>query len=189
MTHYKAFTLVETMVAIAVLAVALVGPFIAVTNALRASYTARDQLIAAQLAQEGMEYIRGVRDGNYLNGRASWLDGFSDAARDLCYNATVGGAVSGVCTLDPILGDFHQPSSASAMAEHASAAVAPVLKLNTSRLYTQQSGAGYTDTPFKRTVQIATVSTNEVRVTITVSWRTLGQSYSVVVTDELQDWL
>lgn len=183
----KGFTLVETMVAIAVLAVALVGPFIAVNNALKASYTARDQLIAAQLAQEGMEYIRSIRDANYLNGKSSWLDGFSDAQRDLCYNSNVGGAVSGVCILDPILGDFHQTSAA--MVERANVGAAETLNLNTSRLYTQQTGAGYTATSFKRTVQIATVSANEIRVTITVSWRTLGQNYSVVVSDNLQDWL
>lgn len=182
----RGFTLVETMVAISVLAIALVGPYIAVTNALRGSYTARDQLIASQLAQEGMEYIRSIRDNNYLNGR-SWLDGFSNAARDNCYNPTPGGGVSGVCTLDPILGDFHQTQAA--MVEYTSASAAPTLNLNTARLYTQQTGSGFTPTSFKRTVQIATISATEVRVTMTVSWVTLGQTYSVVITNNLRDWL
>lgn len=186
MTTSRAFTLVETMVAIAVLAIALVGPFIAVQNALRASYIARDQLVAAHLAQEGMEYIRSVRDANYLNNRAGgWLDGFSAASRDLCYSLT-STAPSGVCILDPIRGDFHASGQAAAMDEQASHAAAPVLNLDASRRYTQQAGSA---TSFKRTVQITTLSATEIRVTITVSWTTLKQTYSVVVSDTLRDWL
>lgn len=182
MTSSRAFTLVETMVAIAILAVALVGPFIAVQNALRASYIARDQLIASQLAQEGMEYLRFIRDNNYLNSR-DWLDGFTDATRNLCFSATET-SPSGHCTLDPKLGDFHQTSAA--MVEHASVAAAPSLALDAQRVYTQSAGS---ETPFKRTVQIVTLSDTEIRATVTVSWVTVGQTYSVVVVDILQDWL
>lgn len=189
-TMTKGFTLVETMVAIGVLAIALVGPFVAIRTALVASYVARDQLIASQLAQEGMEYIRSVRDGNYLNGRA-WLDGFNTVTqnRNRCFSVTTTDP-TGSCALDPIRGDFHNAAPADqgmvGYTAFSGTGGIPLLNLNTSSLYTQQAG---TATSFRRGVKIATMSANEVRITVTVSWTTSGQTYSVVVTDYLQDWL
>ncbi len=179
----RGFSLVETMVAITLLAIALVGPFIAVRNALKGSYVARDQLVASMLAQEGMEYIRSIRDNNYLSER-SWLDGFNATARDGCY----GSSPSGVCTIDPTRGDFHTDSSG--MQEHASVSAAPNLRLSSTNLYNQQAiSSSNIETAFKRTAVIQTISATEVRVTITVTWTRSGQSYTAVVTDVLRDWL
>lgn len=174
----KGFTLVETMVAIAVLAIALVGPYSAVETALNASYVARDELIASSLAQEGMEYIRSIRDNNYLNNRVSWLTGLSTLG---CYNNA-----ASYCIVDPTLGDVNTtPSAISASA----LAGVPVLKVTSTGLYNHQNLASNTNTRFKRTVQITTVSATEVKVTVVVSWISAHQSYSVTVTDNLQNWL
>lgn len=174
---YRAFTLVETLIAIAVLAVALIGPFVAVQNALTASYIARDQLIASSLAQEGMEYIRSVRDNNYLNGRV-WMDELSSYA---CYGVTP----TSYCTVDPTQGDVH--SASTAMTAYSSLNNVPKLYLSSNSLYNQQNSG--TATRFTRTVQMRTISDTEVEVTVTVSWTTSRQSYSATVVDNLQNWL
>lgn len=175
--RHSGFTLVETMVAIAVLAVALVGPFTAVQNALNASYIARDQLIAASLAQEGMEYIRSVRDNNYLNGR-TWMDVLSTYA---CYGASP----SNYCTVDPTQGDVHTAPS-TAMVAYANIGSVPSLNLSPTNLYTQQAG---TPTRFTRTVQLLVKSANEVQVVVVVTWVSVKQTYSVTITDTLRDWI
>lgn len=181
------FTLIETMVAIAVLAIALTGPFVAVQTALNASYVARDQLVAASLAQEGMEYIRSVRDNNYLNNRSTWMTGLSGLS---CY----GNNPSGYCTIDPTRGDVNtagagscNSTTGSAMTYCSSFSVVPMLYISSSNLYNQQSSG--TASRFKRGVQIQVVSATEVRVSVTVSWTSAHQSYSVVVTDTLRDWI
>lgn len=179
----KGFSLVETMVAITILALALVGPFIAVRNALQGSYVARDQLVASMLAQEAMEYLRNVRDNNYLSGR-DWLDGFSSPVRDGCY----GVSPSQVCVVDPTRGDFHGDSSG--MLEADSIATAAPLRLSSANLYNQQAvSATNNATKFTRTVVLQSLSATEVRVTVTVSWISAGQPYTAVVTDVLRDWL
>lgn len=182
----KGFTLVETMVAIAVVAIALVGPFVAVQNALRASYTSRDQLIASQLAQEGMEYVRSVRDANFLNNRAGgWLDGFNTATqnRNRCFSLTSTNP-TGYCTVDPMGGDLHQ--SAASMVGYLTLASVPVLDITPAGFY--RHAATSPDSKFKRSVQIATLSADEIRVTVVVSWITTGQTYSVTVVGNLQNW-
>ena len=177
------FTLIETMVAIAVLAIALVGPFTAVQSALTASYIARDELIASSLAQEGMEYIRSIRDNNYLppNNRP-WMTGLSSVS---CYAPSPAGP-SSYCTVDPSLGDVN--TNPSAVVAYSTLASSPVLKVTTSGLYNHQ-GLG-TNTAFRRGVRITSLpSGREVRVSVTVSWTSAHQSYMVTVTDTLNDWL
>ncbi len=181
---HKGFTLVETMVAITILAFAFVGPFTAVQTALTNSYVSRDQLTGALLAQEGLEYIRSIRDNNYLAGRA-WTDGFSGTEnnRNQCY----GENPSGYCTVDPTVGDFHNESDAMEGYSSGNTENIAYLYLSSANLYNQQgSGA---ETRFKRTVQLQSISDTELLVTVVVSWQTGAGSYSVTVTDTLHDWL
>ncbi len=74
----KAFTLIETLIAITVLVTSITAPLsIAVTSVFQARY-AREQVAATYLAQEAIEMIRYVRDRNMMNslsGRTSdWLE-------------------------------------------------------------------------------------------------------------------
>ncbi len=176
MTPRKGFTLIETMVAITLLAVALIGPFVAVQNAVQSSYVARDQLIASQLAQEGMEYVRSVRDTNYLSGN-TWMHYLSSYS---CYGATPGN----YCTVDPTRGHITQ---SGAMAAHNATSAAPFLYLSSTNLYNQQSSGN--QTRFKRLLRIYVVSATEVRVWVNVQWRTSGKTYSIDVFDNMHNWI
>lgn len=189
----QGFTLVETMVAITILAFALVGPFTAVQTALSNSYLARDQLTAASLAQEAQEYIISIRDNNYLaTPRRGWLDGFNSATqgRNRCYGA-YNATVTGFCTVDPTLGDFHVSGSASAMVGYTSAQASSIVPLYISSGNMYQQTAVGTRSKFTRTVRIQelTNTNDEVRVTVVVSWTTANKPYSITVVNTLRDWL
>lgn len=186
MNTQKGFTLVETLVAITVLALALVGPFSAVENSLFGSYVARDQLVAAALAQEGVEYLRSIRDNNYLNSR-SWVDGFNGYTQ--CYSATIGVTPTGTCTVDSTRGDFHNDPTAMQGYLASQQGSVPYIKVDRTYYFYTYEATNSDDTKFKRTVRIETLSDTEIRVTVTVAWITGRQSYSMSVTDTLQDWL
>jgi len=70
----RGFTLIETLVAISVLLIAVVGPLTLATRSLFSALVARDQLTASYLAQDAVEYIRYKRDNNFLAGEP-WLNG------------------------------------------------------------------------------------------------------------------
>jgi prepilin-type N-terminal cleavage/methylation domain-containing protein len=183
----QGFTLVETMVAVTILAFALIGPFTAIQSALVSSYVARDRLTAASLAQEGLEYVRSVRDNNYLAGR-EWNDGFdsSQNSRNQCYGN--GSTPSGYCVVDPTLGDFH--TDADAMRGYSSAQVGsiPALRTNNEHVFIQE-GSGGEEARFTRTIQIEELSDTEIRVTVVVSWNMAAVTYNATVVDNLHDWL
>ncbi|MBI2640459.1 MAG: type II secretion system protein [Candidatus Sungbacteria bacterium] len=70
------FTLLETIVALAVILAALVGPVALITRGIFDFSFAKNKITAANLAQEGIELVRAVRDNNIacdiLNGPGSW---------------------------------------------------------------------------------------------------------------------
>mgnify|MGYP000257920243 CR=1 FL=1 len=172
----KAFTLVETLVAISIVVIALMGPFQVVQQGLLASYAARDQLIATALAEEGVEYVRGLRDANYLynianpNSPRSWMFGMNGTNGPDCF-------VAG-CVVDPTQGTIAVFASSTAP-----------LKLSTTNVYTQANPSGAVATRFTRKVEFLTASATEVKVTVTVSWRTNNVPLTVRVTNTLHDWL
>lgn len=69
----KGFTIVETLVAVAILMISIAGPLTIAQKSLMSAIQAKDQVTASFLAQDAMEYIKNIRDTNKANGR-SWLD-------------------------------------------------------------------------------------------------------------------
>src|SRR5579872_5742052 len=86
LNHQKGFTIIETLVAIAVLMIAIVGPLTIAEQALTQATFSKDQMIASYLAEDAMESIRNIRDNNLLTGNGtSWLSGLSGCtASSLC---------------------------------------------------------------------------------------------------------
>jgi len=58
----KGFTLIETLVAVLLLATAIAGPLTIASSALNSALVAKDQITAYFLAQDAVEYIRYKRD-------------------------------------------------------------------------------------------------------------------------------
>lgn len=72
------FTLIETIVALALIVTALAGPFTLVSQSIFSSRYYKNKLTALHLAQEGIEIIRQMRDTNaadpnVVSGATNWL--------------------------------------------------------------------------------------------------------------------
>ena len=175
----KAFTLIETLVAVSIITIAIVGPMTAANRAIVAAETSRDQLTASYLAQEGVEYVRAARDDAYLANRtspdpsAAW-DAFVGASGSLS-----GCIDPGICALGPLTSSAPIVTSALVPCDHEVCPSAPIVLGDTGMEYT-------------RTVQIKDVSVSssapDVRVTSLVSWYFHGTRYNVTVTNHLTPW-
>jgi prepilin-type N-terminal cleavage/methylation domain-containing protein len=64
----RGFTLVETMISLVLLTIALGPALFLATNSINDSKRLENNLIAANLAQEGVEVVRAMRDTNWFNG-------------------------------------------------------------------------------------------------------------------------
>lgn len=83
----RGFTLVETLVALVILTMALIPLLQLSSGATKSSETIRDNLLAAGLAQEGVEVIHAIRDANWFNSRA-FDAGLADGTYQVEWNST-----------------------------------------------------------------------------------------------------
>lgn len=175
----RGFSLVETMVAIAIVAITIIGPLYALQQGVVASYAARDRLVASALAQEGLEFVHGVRDNNYLYNLAlpatprSWFYGLDGT--DGSPNCTVGAK----CTVDMVTKLVTLCSGSC-----------PVLNLASTGLYNHAPVSGSNiATRFTRTVTITPISAREMQVSVTISWVTSKIPYTMTISANMQNWL
>ncbi len=164
----------------------VITPFYSVNRALIASYTARDQLTATSLAAEGLEYIHGVRDANYIsnyegNTPVSWMGSLDGTVGVGLYNQPSNAdCFSSSCVVDIY---YHRASMCAADDPDC---LAKPLYLN-APLY-NQNGDG-TATRFSRAVTLTRINATEVLVKVRVSWKTNNVPYNVTVTEYLDNWL
>lgn len=169
----KGFTLIETLVAITLLTVAVVTPMTLTNRSLSTAYYARDQIAAFYLAQEGIEAVRAVRDGNILlNVHGTPTDTFTFPGI-----SNIDGAVF---TVDTINGNTMEPCPSG---------VCPALRSD-GEFYGYNSE--WEDTRFTRTLRTSFIDTahDELRVSVTVSWQT--GSYQVrtfTISEDIYRWL
>ena len=169
----KAFTLIETLLAVTILVISMSGPLTIAAKSLNSALFAKDQITAFYLAQESVEYLRNVRDTNALNGRSSadpssanyWLTGISH-----CINVN--------CTVQPT-------GTSLSSAVVACSGDCATLKYDASNgFYGYSSGE---DSQFTRFVTMQKVTDNEYSIISTVSWRGLVSS-QFVVKENIFNW-
>ena len=183
------FTLVESLIAVTIIAFSIAGPLYSASRSLVAAQSAQDKLIATYLAQEGVEYVREMRDDAYLGAYQAggptvstdawntFLSGPGDASVSQCRVST--------CKLDPV------QAMGTSLTQCAGANCGPLYRRNDG-VYTLQVG-GNIRTPFTRTLQVinvplAAANPTEVRVVSRVSWDFHGLAQSVTVVDHLMPW-
>lgn len=184
------FTLVETLVAIAIIMFAVAGPLFSANRSLRVAQSAQDKLTATYLAQEGIEYVRRVRDDTYLTAYPSGGNISANAWSKFLSGTPQSYTISqcrapNMCTVD----STRPIGSSLVQCPIVSIPVCQPLYRRIDGVYTQTS-SGNTLTIFTRSVQVFDVGSdpNEVRVVSTVSWTDRGSSQTVVTTDHLKPW-
>lgn len=185
----RAFTLIETMIAITILTFAVAGPLFTASRSIVAAQTARDQLTASYLAQEGVEFVRAMRDREYLNAYQAGGLTVSAVAWDNFLNGGNDGSIT-QCRAAACSMDLTRPmgyGNGSALFQ-CSGEACKLYTLASGVYATERSGQSGEITPFSRTIQAVDVSGNDERIVSKVSWDFHGIPYSVTVTDHLTPW-
>lgn len=185
--HTKSFTLVETLLAVALLSLAIIAPLGIASRGLTAATTGKDRLVATALAREAVEYVRNVRDTNRLVGD-EWLDKIATGANNARCDQSDG------CVIDT-LGLNSGSGNKNLVRAMTTSFDNTVLRIDSATglvSFTSNSGIGadnWTPTQFKRYVNVETVTSGrEARVTATVSWKTMFSTKKVVITEQLTNW-
>lgn len=162
----RGFTLLETLVAVALLTTAVASAISIVSRSIQSATYARDQMTASFLASEGIELVRNLRDTKareMLEGLASenWLESLT--------GSSCGGGSP--CDIDPV--DLSIPGCSSDGCP---------LSLDGSGFYRPTSG---TATKFSRKIVISDNDEKSALVTVTVR---VGSEDYARIEENITNW-
>lgn len=164
----KGFTLIETLVAIAILGMVIVGPLTLAIKSIGSAAISQNQITASYLAQEAIEYIKNHRDNNFLQG-TGWLDGLDDClGSNGCYIDVfdIGNEING-CIIN-----------------------CPKIRYDSgNKQYNYIDGE---ETVFIRTVKIAKINIDgdedEAEIKVKVEWQEKFGEKSFILQDNIFNW-
>jgi hypothetical protein len=176
----KGLTLLEVIIAIFIITVGIIGIFSLITYTISSASFAKDNLIAAYLAQEGIEIVRNIRDTNWLEA-GDWFEGFENCATG--------------CEVDYYCTTVEDPNSANPALHNCLASYdgGHFLKIDANNFYNYAVG---TETKFKRKITITDaviggpVSGNSININVKVEvfWQEKGNNYSFEAQENLYNW-
>lgn len=196
-TQKSGFTLVETLVAISILVVVVIGPLTIAQKGIQNARFATEQITAVYLAQEAIEAVRQLRDDRALEVFAdttardpdnpidtwAWHQGGGNRIDDSCEDISPNTDANG-CRYEPDTSNGqNQVLFRSCSGDQCQ------LYITSAGTYTHQSGSGNSLSPFTRRVWIReAIPGQAVEVTVRVTWNAQvfgNQPRSV----ELSTWL
>lgn len=167
------FTLLEVMVAIFIISIGVLGVVKMIPSLSASAQVNSSRLVAAYLAQEGIEMVRNIRDTNWLEAHIKgdstpWDEDFFSPVD--CANG---------CEMDYTALANEDPS----FAVYSSA---DKLKIDSEGLY-KYNCSGCPETKFSRKITIQE-SSDILTITANVSWEDRGRTYNFPVQEKLYKW-
>ena len=158
LSNQKAFSLLEVIIAVFVVTIGIIGAVNLANNSISAVALSKSQLIATNLAQEGLEIVRNMRDSNWL--------------KDIDWNTGLDSCSNGCRVQYDNLGLLLLSDN-------------PILKINPNDFYQYDSG---TDSHFHRKISINNISDDQLKIVSEVVWNEHGRSHTVSAETRLYNW-
>lgn len=181
----RGYTLVETLIAVSIFSISILGLLVTLSKGISDTGYAKKKIVAAYLAQEGVEYFRNMRDTYVLYTNQGPDRGWGDfkSYLDPCKGPHG-------CSFDPLdaaaYGDKNMPMSGLPISSCPEGGCATLR-------YDPNTGAygsfGTEDSGFTRTMNVEEITADEVKVTATVSWQQGSGNYSISLSDNLFNWI
>lgn len=161
----KGFSLLEMIVVIFIISLGLVGILSLAVSSLKAGKFTKGKLVASELAQEGLEMVKNIRDENWLE-EDDWLDGINTGDGTFIIDYT------GESSIDDV------PDSAAS----------PGAKLYRDSNGWYQHSSSTVDTVFYRIIKVNNSNTASSSISCTVRWTDPVGTHDYTADMVLYDW-
>ena len=179
------FTLIETLVAISIFTVSILGLLMVLSQGIADTNYAKQKIIAAYLTQEGIEYIRNMRDTFVLYDPVDSQTGWTNFKNKLTSASCQAGDG---CYFDDRNLNYANPSQPMAgIAITACNSSCPYLLYdNTTGKYGYATG---TNSSVIRKIQINQISADEIKISSAVYWTQGSGNYNIIFSESLFNWV
>jgi type II secretory pathway pseudopilin PulG len=162
------FTLLEIVIAMFVVTIGMGGVFTVIQKSFSAISLSASRLVAANLAQEGIEVVRNIRDTNWLE-EQDWDSGLGAGDYQVQYDDAETGIV--FCALPCAYDDMG------------------FLNIDEDGFYSYKDSGAYITTKFKRKVTISDKTADSMKITAEIIWKERGGiEYNYIAHNLLYDW-
>lgn len=155
------FSILEVIIAILIISIGMIGVLSLITQNIQAQDISKNDLIASQLAQEGLELARNIRDENWLAGSSYNLDIVGDGGYAIDYQGRAG--------ITDVAGINDNGAK---------------LNISAAGFYTHGAGAA---TPFSRLITVVD-NAEYLEVESKVRWKERGRTHDYTIKTLLYDW-
>lgn len=174
------FTLVETLVAITILLIVIIGPLSISSQSARSTSFASEQVVAYFLAQEGLEMVRKLRDDRVLtsfvdpddsiDAEQVWVDFMNEVSNCVSTNGC------GLSFDENNLGSINVTEPCATEAANCPLWFDDRATSTLRSRYTHSNPGAFVATPYRRSIRITEPNPGEeIRIESTVYWRTSDQ--------------
>lgn len=161
------FSILEVIIAILIISIGMIGVLSLITQNIQVQYIGKNDLIASQLAQEGLELVRNIRDENWLVGAGgdTWKSGNGDANMNIVQDGGYAIDYSGVIV------DVDSIDNAG-------------LKIDAADFYAHGAGQA---TAFYRLITVVD-NAEYLEVESKVRWKERGRTHDYTIKTLLYNW-
>ena len=194
----RGLTMVETLVAISILTIAVIGPLGIIAQALHTSYYTRDQMTAYYLAQEPIEYVRNLRDKQGIIITSKYLNNPDDTTIPFWLANVVGSGDSGTPNFSIATGGLNAYSMIRTNGNYSFVPYynndSDYLKVTNGIFGDSSGGANATTSMFKREIYFQKTgladssSPQEFVMTVAVTWRSGSSNPRLVLKEYFTNW-
>ncbi len=170
----KGFTLIEVIITLFLLFVGISGSFLLIYRLLTMSEINNSRLIAANLAQEGVEIVKNIRDSNWIE-EIDWDAGLeNDGDYEVAYDSVGLDLCSATCFTDHDINNLW-----------------PLNIHPASNFYDYVSDGSEIETKFKRMITIShpgDCDDNCVKATVAVYWQDRWGDFEFIIEEDIYNW-
>lgn len=186
------FTLIETLVAVSIFTISIVALLVVLTQGISNNNYAKKKILAAYLAQEGIEYMRNMRDTFVLYHPTDRQSGWN------AFNTNVAGGIypagSTICVPSDgcYFGDLSDINYTDQTQPMAGIDLFPCSGTCSPLLYDAATGKhGYSgvNSGFIRKINVTPISVNETKISSTVYWTQGSGNYNLTFSENLYNWI
>lgn len=180
------FTLVETLVAISIFTMSILALLSILASGISDTNYAKQKIIAGYLAQEGIEYVRNMRDTFVLydptDSQTGWNSFISKVSSAGCQNLTG-------CYFNDSNLNYSNPAQpmAGIILSGCNAGCPNLLYDSTTGKYGYPFGG--VDSGFSRKIQVSQINADQIKILSTVYWTQGSGTYSLTFSENLFNWV